>query len=371
MAIVMISGALGTGKTALAVKLLTESEFYPGSAFVYGVRGWKGAGTYRELRTQEHAKENQKLLEETGRVTHSCYLVDEAKKVWPSRVAGRDAPPFIDQHLSESRSVSQDWILTCQAPTQIDVALRRLITRHIHLERTALGIRYSEAGSVRDDLKFERDESRKYDFPVESLKLYESDEGVTTHQKKGLKLPKRLIFLLLLIAAMGAMMYYFWNKSTMFGGAPEAAAQSQGMLGQAFNPSRSAGGVGGDKAPEVLPVTAAPNQFYYLPRNPEYPELARAPRYPVSCVASKAKCVCYDQQAQLIEDMGEKRCREAVAGRNRLAVLYPAPPAGPAFSVEVQRQTLKRLNNEDALSVVPGLAPSPIGSAPPSNKPQG
>lgn len=319
--ITLISGALGTGKTALAIKLLQESEFYPGSAFVYGVRGWKGAGTFNDLKSQEHAKENQKLLEETGRVSHSCYLVDEAKKVWPTRVAGREEPPFINQHLAESRSVSQDWVLTCQAPGQIDVALRRLVGRHIHLEQTALGIRYSESGSVRDDLKFERDESRKFDFPVESLALYQSDEGVTQHQIKGLKLPKRLISLLVLIAVLVGVVVYFWNTSTMFGGASVADAgvveRSTGVfggLGQA-DPQKAA----------VLPLTNAPNKYYYLPKDPDYPELARASRLPVSCVASASKCICYDQAGQLIDGISDKRCRQIVAGENTLAVLYPVP----------------------------------------------
>lgn len=319
--ITLISGALGTGKTALAVKLLRESEFYPSSVFVYGVRGWKGEGSFYDLKSQEHAKENQQLLEETGRVSHSCYLVDEAKKVWPTRVAGRDEPPFINQHLAESRSVSQDWVLTCQAPGQIDVALRRLVGRHIHLEQTALGIRYSESGSVRDDLKFERDESRKYDFPVESLALYQSDEGVTHHQKKGLKLPKRLISLLLLISVLFGVAVYFWNKSTMFGGSSEVEAgvveRSKGVLGGLGHPDR-------EKA-AVLPLTNAPNKYYYLPRDPEYPELARASRLPVSCVASVRKCICYDQAGQLIDGISDTRCRRIVAGENTLAVLYPAP----------------------------------------------
>jgi hypothetical protein len=77
----------------------------------------------------------------------------------------------------------------------LDVALRRLVGRHTHLERNALGIKYSESGQVRDDLQFNRDESRKYDFPVDALKLYKSDDGVTDLQKKGLRLPKRLLFL--------------------------------------------------------------------------------------------------------------------------------------------------------------------------------
>jgi len=367
--ITLISGALGTGKTALAIKLLTESEFYPSSAFVYGVRGWKGAGTFYDLKVQEHAKDNQKLLEDTGRVTHSCYLVDEAKKVWPSRVAGRDAPPFIDQHLAESRSVSQDWILTCQAPTQIDVALRRLVGRHIHLERTPFGIRYSESGSIRDDLKFSRDESRKYDFPVKSLELYQSDEGVTSHQKKGLRLPKRLIFLLGLITVLFGTIGYFWNQSTIFGG---MAKKGEGSGASSFMASSKIMGDSKSAAPEVLPVTAAPHQFYYKPRNPEYPELARAPRFPVSCVASSRKCVCYDQATQLIDDLSEKRCREIASGRNPMASLYPSGGSNAPFDLSAQREKIKALEREDESSLpqkaiipTPSLE-KPIGSMPPS-----
>lgn len=342
--ITLISGALGTGKTALAIKLLRESEFYPSSVFVYGVRGWKGEGTFYDLKSQEHAKENQNLLEETGRVSHSCYLVDEAKKVWPTRVAGRYEPPFINQHLAESRSVSQDWVLTCQSPGQIDVALRRLVGRHIHLEQTALGIRYSESGSVRDDLKFERDESRKFDFPVESLKLYQSDEGVTQHQKKGLKFPRRLIMLLMLITFLAGVVVYFWNTSRMFGGASDTSAGSVGGV------RSTVGGLGQPAAKKdaILPMDLAPNKYYFLPRDPDYPELARASRLPVSCIASLKKCVCYDQADQRILGVSESRCRSIVAGENTLAVLYPVKKGEPRKLEQKPEQ--KTLNIEPELT---------------------
>lgn len=195
MSITLISGSLGTGKTALAVKLLTEHSYYPDNAVVIGVREWQGGGAYYNLKSMQDATSNQAMIEEIGGLSGTVYLVDEAKKIWPSRIAGKPVPQFIDSHLAESRSIAQDWIITCQAPTQIDVALRRLVGRHIHLEKTPLGIKYSESGQIVEDLKFARDESRKYSFPVESLKLYKSDDGVSDLQKKGLKVPKRLIFL--------------------------------------------------------------------------------------------------------------------------------------------------------------------------------
>lgn len=318
--ITLITGSLGTGKTALAIKLLTESEFYPNSVFVYGVRDWKGAGTYFPLKGQERAAENQKLLEETGRVSHACYLVDEAKKVWPTRVAGRDEPPFINTHLAESRSVSQDWILTAQAPGQIDVALRRLVGRHIHLEKTPLGIRYSEAGKCRDDLKFEAAESRKFTFPVESLKLYSSDEGVTTQQKKTLKIPSKLVWLLAVVVAMLGIVVWSWSNSSLLAGVSESVQEQNAAV------EKTGGGLFGPKFgnSEILPVQNAPHVFYYKPRDPDYPEIARAPRYPVSCVSMGSRCLCYDQAAQRL-DVGPERCQQIVDGSNELATLYPRP----------------------------------------------
>lgn len=356
--ITLITGALGTGKTALAVKLLTESEFYPSSAFVFGVRQWGGAGTFYDLKAQEFAPDNQKLLEEKGRVSHSCYLVDEAKKVWPSRIAGRPEPGFINAHLAESRSVSQDWILTAQAPTQIDVALRRLVGRHIHLTRTPFGIRYSEAGEIREDLKFSREESRKYDFPKESLKLYKSDEGVTSHQKKGLKVPGRLIFLGLLVVVLVATIAYFWNRSTIFGSSKPGEALAQDGGGFMSTMPKMIGGAG--STGEVLPVTSAPNHYYYKPEHPNYPELAKAPRYPVSCIASAKRCVCFDQAAQQL-DIEPARCREIVAGRNDLAILYPAPEPGTFTPSPESRFPAYAPRQADKATAPQGFEPPPAG----------
>jgi hypothetical protein len=112
---------------------------------------------------------------------------------------------------------------------------------------------------------------------------------------------------------------------------------------------------------DVLPVTHAPNFFYYLPRDPEHPELARAPRYPVSCVASASRCACYDQRAVLIDDLGEHRCRDLVAGRDRLAVLQPGnvwPQAAPQVIAPPESTDPEPV---PGLGIVP-VAPSPLPS---------
>lgn len=325
MSITLISGALGTGKTALAVKLLTEHSYYPDNSVVIGVREWNGGGAYYNLKSMQDAVANQRMIEEVGALPGTVYLVDEAKKIWPSRIAGKPAPGFIDNHLAESRSIAQDWIITCQTPTQIDVALRRLVGRHIHLEKTPLGIKYSESGQIVEDLKFSRDESRKYTFPVESLKLYKSDDGVSDLQKKGLKLPKRLIFLVCLIAVLGGVISYFMNQSTMLGfGKAEASAKVEKEKPSTF--------MGGDyqfpdsaaKASSVpdkaLPLSQAPDIYHFLPKDPAFPEIAKAPRLPVACLSSKANgCVCYDQYNNRINDFPLKRCTDIINGNDQIA----------------------------------------------------
>lgn len=323
--ITLISGSLGTGKTALAVKLLTEHSYYPDNAVVIGVREWQGGGAYFPLKSMQDAKANQKMIEEVGALPGTVYLVDEAKKIWPSRIAGKDVPAFIDSHLAESRSIAQDWIITCQAPTQIDVALRRLVGRHIHLEKTALGIKYSESGQIVDDLKFGRDESRKYSFPVESLKLYKSDDGVSDLQKKGLKLPKRLIFLLTLVVVLIGVIYYFGSQSTMFGSVvkKDDVKQQQNLFSdESLNnvsvtqtvPKQST------IADTNYRLSEAPDIYYYLPKDPDFPEISKSPRIPQACLENIAQgCVCYDQYNNRIKDFPVKRCKDIINGLDQVA----------------------------------------------------
>ena len=271
----------------------------------------------------QDATANQRMIEEIGKLPGTVYLVDEGKKIWPSRIAGKPVPEFIDSHLAESRSIAQDWIITCQAPTQIDVALRRLVGRHIHLEKVGLGIKYSESGQIVEDLKFGRDESRKYSFPVESLKLYKSDDGVTDLQKKGLKLPKRLMFLVCLILVLSGVIYYAVSKSTMFGGnKPETAKGESLEKGGGFMATAQAAPAPAQvKQPDRrLPLSEAPDIYHYLPVDPAFPEIAKAPRIPKSCLTNKTTgCVCYDQYLNRIKDFPEKRCLDIIDGVDQVA----------------------------------------------------
>jgi zonular occludens toxin Zot len=319
--ITLITGSLGTGKTAFAIKLFTEHTYYPDNAVIVGVREWQGGGAYYPLKSMQDARANQKTIEEIGGLSGTIYFVDEAKKIWPSRIAGKPTPEFIDSHLAESRSIAQDWILTAQTPTQIDVALRRLVGRHIHLERNALGVKYSESGQIRDDPKFTRDESRKYSFPVESLKLNKSDDGVTDLQKKGLRMPKRLILLGSLILFLIAFIGYFISQFSMFGLAAENLQEeeitSKNKMTSGFmqTPQRN-----NQQKGEVLPISLAPSINYYMPRDPAFPEIARAPCLPLSCLkGSETECVCYDQYQQRIEGFPVKRCSDIINGLNPFA----------------------------------------------------
>jgi len=322
--ITLISGALGTGKTALAVKLLTENSAYPNNAVIVGVREWCGGGSFHPLKSQQNAIENQRMIEEIGGLSGTVYLIDEGKKIWPSRIAGKPAPEFIDSHLAESRSIAQDWIITCQAPTQIDVALRRLVGRHIHLERVPFGIKYSESGQVVDDLKFSRDESRKYSFPTESLKLYKSDDGVTDLQKKGLHTPKRIIMLLMLIAVLISVIGYFTSQSKIFQQAigtyendnpNPTPTKPDSVINNATTTNQT------PKPPDgVLYLTQADDIFAFKPKNPDYPEIAKAPRIPISCLENKTNgCICYDQYNQRIHDFPLKRCQDIIGGTDQIA----------------------------------------------------
>ena len=348
----LITGAPGTGKTAYAVDILTKHEFYPDDAVVVHVRDWAGGGRYYESWGPDVRPELEK--------PRTVFLIDEAQTIWPSRVAGKPKPE-ICEHLAKHRHVGQDWILTAQHPLQLDVEIRRLVGRHIHLERVALGVKFSESGQCREDLAFQRGESRKYDFPVEALKLYRSEEVRTSLQKKGLRFPRKLMWLGVLIVGMGGLMGYEWHKGGLFHEFDRAAVRVPGGSKQASDPPAAGPLIGGGQGRRgdsgMAELASAPSAQYFFPRQVAYPEVAKAPRLLVACIESGKKCQCWDQAAQRVEGVPYGRCDAIVHGDNVLATLYPDPTGNRPASRWIDPNAEEERAKENWM---PGLRPSAV-----------
>lgn len=306
--IILITGAPGCGKTAKALEIFLNSEQYKNKLSVcVAVKDYKGDPDYFESAMPDMAKLQQ---------PNTIYLIDEGWMFYPSRVAGKPAPELM-QHLPVHRHIGQDWIFTAQSPTQLDITIRRLVGRHIHLEKTSLGYKMYESGQCREDLKFLPEE--KFNRPSldnQVFDSYTSTDMRSVLQEKRLRIPAKLKWMLLLIAFLGAFIYYMMHKNSLFHTDSPAGSSSNPMMVSAANNSAALD----KKNDDNLLTTSTFNELQ--PKDNLYPELAKVPRLPVSCVSGHNSCTCYDQQNQKMPDVPRMRCEAIVGGANPLAVAY-------------------------------------------------
>lgn len=326
--IIFITGAPGLGKTADGLKQLYEHEYYLAaekvvaetntdkrdikSVVVVGVRDYAGIGEY-----YPDTLPDLSVLERPQTV----FFVDESGQYWPSRAAGKPKPAVV-AHLAVHRHIGQDWIMTAQAPGQVDVEIRRLVGKHVHLLRTNLAVRRFEAGECRNDLRFSADETyNRGALDKRVFDTYVSTDLRTSIQEKRFRLPKKLVFILGFIALLMVLVVYFFSKDTMF--FHHDKVENHTSASHENLPFMSTGKTADATAEKSGNLfTTVQNHYVLKPKNPDYPEIAKLPRLIGGCVKSSSRCVCYDRSAQRIDDIGVVRCNRVVASRNELLVGY-------------------------------------------------
>ncbi|MEO5355316.1 MAG: zonular occludens toxin domain-containing protein [Magnetococcus sp. XQGC-1] len=374
--IYLITGAPGTGKTARALTILKGLPQYPDKTIVVGVKDYKGKGQYFETIPTDGTSEPFPFEAYPG----FCFLIDEAQDYWPSRVAGRQAPESLT-FLPKHRHIGQDYIITCQFPTQLDVKLRHLVGRHIHLQKEALGVFEYEAGHCVESVQDFPPHSKRPRAALdkETFTLYNSMEGEeTVLQKQKPRMPLKLWLILGVVGAMLALASYFLffgdnllTRTVKGEGAGPVQVESGDMLGGMPGAMGQATGKPGQQA-DILPLREIKHPAQLNPGNTDYPELAKQPRIPVSCIANARRCICFDQAVQLIEGMSEKRCRALIGGRDALVAawarddtprreVYPAPPPPPppepSTPLTADKTEPKPVDNAGPAPVRGGAAP--------------
>lgn len=318
--IYLITGAPGTGKTAHALTLLQTLPQYPERVIVIGVKDYKGKGVYYETLPDGF---------DFSAYPGFLFLIDEAQDYWPSRVAGK-TPPDSLTFLPKHRHIGQDYIVTCQFATQLDVKLRHLVGRHLHMQKEPLGVFVYEAGACTENLRdFPSNSKRpRGSISADTKAIYNSMEGEETAlQKSKPRLPMKLWLVLgVVLLAFGFGGFMLFNsdniiKTSVLGVSADPdsrGALSSDPLSGLLPSSKGRSAV----ADEVKPLRLVGHYLELAPANSDYPELAGQPRLPVSCVSSKSRCLCYDQNNQLISGMAEKRCRGLVGGRDSMVAAW-------------------------------------------------
>lgn len=352
--ITVITGTPGAGKTALAVKMLTELE---GNRPIYtmGIPDLKVdhqlVPPVKEWTVLVPSEEDPDLLKPTFTFPPgSIIVIDEAQNVYRPRNTSSKVPDYVAAFETHRHTGVDFWLIT-QKTTLLDANVRALAGKHLHIESNFFGRRlYEWPKAVDAESKAERDiaSKRKYKLPKQVFDLYKSS-SLHIKQKHSIPTPLIVVVVCLMIAAVAGVFVYQRMHSRI---APTEAAPDSPAPRQA-QPGAGPSGPGAATPTVSKPTATGVLSIDFVPTIPNRPETApiydsqrqvKAMEWPEACIASKTRCTCYSAQATAIHTVDEATCRDIVANGRfnpyRDAPQYAGPstaqPSPPSPSVPGQ-----------------------------------
>ena len=308
--IILVTGTPGAGKTLYTVSdILTKESEGNRPIFVDGIP---------DLKTRHEPA--QDILEwHKWAPDGSLIVIDEAQRIWRPMPSGARVPDSIQQ-LETHRHRGIDFVVITQHPNLLHSNVRKLVGKHIHLRRTALGVylyEWSECGSPEN---FRSAVTKiRWNHPKKAFGLYKS---ASQHVKVKHRLPPAVYVFGLSIVLLGVGATYAVNsiKSKM------TPKEEHALSIHPQEPLPSSD----------LPYASLPGQASYAqrPLEPVHPVIAFTPRFPddpasapaydglrqvaaapriTQCIASKSRCICYTQQATRLQ-ISEDLCRRYAQG---------------------------------------------------------
>lgn len=329
--IYLITGNMGTGKTSRAVNMILTNEdglfkqtLEDGSVidrplYFCHIDGLDAAKfNAHEITKDEIQSAPLDEILPTGAVL----IVDEAHWVYPVRAAAKAVPPYV-QKLSELRHDGFTLILLTQHPTQLDIFVRNLVSKHIHIERKALGMKqywwYKCVTNLDNPAAVSGVESSSYKPPKAAFKYYKS---ASQHQKFKKKIPSAVWLLVVILAFIGWKaynLYRVYDKSvsradTAVGiqSANDAALGSQTVSPVESNtPKSSQNSIDNNLSPQQFVPTMAERPE----SKPLYDGIRQVKQYEriAACIkGGKSGCTCYSDQATKLKEITKEMCLDYV-----------------------------------------------------------
>ena len=306
----LITGVPGSGKTLFVFAELAKPEYQGRTVFFSGVEGL-------ELREGWFVLEDGESWEVVP--DGAVVVIDEVQRRFPLRKEGQPSKEV--EALQTHRHRGVDLLLTSQSPMQVDVAVRRVVGRHVHLVRrfgtpVSTAFEWGECHPSADDPR-ERFSAEKslFRFPRAHYGKYRS-AVIHTHK---VRIPAKAWAVLGVSALVLVGLYY---GGSMLFGRGIGVVETSGGPGGAVAPSGSSSGGLGVGVPfggSSSGGTGAPRQSWderpTIPGKPWtapiYAAVAKVETFPriAGCMVGAGRaCRCYSQQGTVIQ-VGPDECR--------------------------------------------------------------
>jgi len=226
VAITLITGVPGSGKSALIVSLLAKQPA-DRPVYVHGIPDLK----VKHLKLEDPHRWHLDLPD------GALVVIDEVQEVWRAAGAGQKVPESI-QALERHRHRGFDFIIATQGPKLVHSNVRALVNPHIHLRNLGfLGRRYYEWPECSDLLSWKSAPiSKKYKLPKRVFSEYRS---ATIHNKPANRIPASALVLGVGVVALVGLGWYLSGRLLRGAGvegeavatAPAAASAPAGQGG--------------------------------------------------------------------------------------------------------------------------------------------
>lgn len=326
--IYLITGNMGTGKTSRAVNMILTNEdglftmtvedgsVIPRPLYFCHIDGLDTA----KFNAHELTKEQIQSAPLDEIVPNGAVLiVDEAHWTYPVRSASSKVPEYI-QKLSELRHFGFTLILLTQHPSQLDIFVRNLVSKHIHLERKPLGMKqyswYKCVTNLDNPASVSNVEVANWKPPEKAFKYYKSS---SQHQKFVKKVPPALYALIVILGVViwkTWTMYQIYDKNVNHNlNQPNIASErvvqvqndyaTNNMVGQSSTSL-------GQNLQASLFVPSIPEKPESKPIYDTVRQVKTFERVAACVQRTKKECVCYSDQATLLPEVSTERCLKYV-----------------------------------------------------------
>ena len=324
--IYLFTGNMGTGKTSRVVSMILNNE-----DGLFKMKLEDGTEVDRPLyfchidgldkrKFNAHELTEEEIMSAPLRdiiPQGAVLIVDEAHYTYPVRAAGRPVPPYI-QELTELRHLGHTVILMTQHPSQLDVFVRNLVSKHTHLERKAVGMKqyswYKCVTNLDNPAGVSGVESASWKPPKDAFKYYKSS---SQHQKFKKNIPLAVWALVAIFGFMawkGYNVYQIYKQGSGQVEVVQSVSDSSASEPQAITETDQSK-ISQDINSNLKPIDFVPT----LAEKPESKLIYDSVRqvktfeYPVGCVdGGKSGCTCYSSQGTPLKEITKAMCKDYV-----------------------------------------------------------
>lgn len=324
--IYLFTGNMGTGKTSRVVSMILNNE-----DGLFKMKLEDGTEVDRPLyfchidgldkrKFNAHELTEEEIMSAPLRdiiPQGAVLIVDEAHYTYPVRAAGRPVPPYI-QELTELRHYGHTVILMTQHPSQLDVFVRNLVSKHTHLERKAVGMKqytwYKCVTNLDNPAGVSGVESASWKPPKDAFKYYKSS---SQHQKFKKNIP---LAVWALVAIFGFMAWKGYNVYQIY---KQGSGQVEEVKSVSDSPASEQQAINETDQPNIqqdINSNLKPEDF--VPTLTEKPESkpiydnvrqVKTFEYIAGCVeGGNSGCTCYSDQGTPLKEVTKAMCKDYV-----------------------------------------------------------